>query len=173
MVRVRCNHGWHRRGFSLLWEVKTLVELTEPAAVCSLHRFFALAGNWPENLPAANGDALVGAGLEGCLDILESHDAERWIETDLKDAVLSFQDHYEGQAGLIMWLPSGRHKLTMHGASEQYVWKHRQSGSAGLALGRLLFSGAENEVSRLLDSEQGTTDYDGKHWIGLHHQRIS
>ena len=35
---------------------------------------------------------MVVSGLEGCLDILDGHDAERWIETDLKEAILSFQD---------------------------------------------------------------------------------
>ena len=171
MVLVRCNRGWPRRGFALLWEAKTLVELVQPAAVISLRQFFALAGNWPETLPAAGGDALVVAGLEGCLDVLDAADAERWIETDLKEAVLSFQDHYEGQAGLILWLPSGRDRITMKRASEQYFWKHRSSGADGLPLGRLLFSGAECEVERLFDAEDA--DYDSKHWIGLHHPRIS
>ena len=43
MVRVRCNHGWSRRGFALLWDVKALVELVEPSSVCSLRHFFALS----------------------------------------------------------------------------------------------------------------------------------
>jgi hypothetical protein len=173
MVRVRYNQGWSRRGFALLWEVKALVELVEPAKVVSLRQFFALTKNWPDDLPAASGDALVVSGLEGCLDVLDANDAQRWVETDLKEAILSFQDYYEGQAGLIMWLPSGRHRITMKGSTEQYFWKHRASGGDGLPIGRLLFSGAENEVCRLLDSEDVNADYDGKHWIGLHHQRIS
>lgn len=173
MVRIRYNHGWSRRGFALLWEVNTLAELVSTADVVSLRQFFTLANDWPEDLPAANGDALVVSGLEGCLDVLEAKDAQQWLETDLKEAVLSFQDHYEGQAGLIFWLPSGRHRISMKGSTEQYYWKHRSSGSEGLALGRLLFSGAENEVERLIDSEDGKADYDGKHWIGLHHPRIS
>ena len=173
MVHTRCNRGWPRRGFALLREAKTLVELVTPAAVVSLRQFFAMVDNWPEDLPAAGGDALVVAGLEGCLDVLDAADAERWIETDLKEAVLSFQDHYEGQAGLILWLPSGRQRISMKGASEQYYWKHRSSGADGLPLGRLLFSGAECEVERLRDAEDAGADYDDKHWIGLHHPRIS
>lgn len=173
MVRIRYNQGWSRRGFALLWEVKTLVELVEPAEVISLRQFFEMASNWPEDLPAAGGDAMVVAGLEGCLDVLDTDDAQRWIETDFREAVLSFQDHYQGQAGLIFWLPSGRNRISMKGATEQYFWKHRSSGADGLPIGRLLFSGAENEVERLLDSEDGKSDYDGKHWIGLHHPRIS
>lgn len=173
MVRIRYNKGWPRRGFALLWEVKTLLELVKPADVVSLRQFFALAKNWPEDLPASGGDALVVSGLEGCLDVFGAADVERWIEGDLKDAVLSFQDQYQGQAGLVFWLPSGRNRISMRGATEQYFWKHRSSGADGLPIGRLLFSGAENEVERLLDSEDGKADYDGKHWIGLHHPRIS
>lgn len=173
MVRIRYNQGWPRRGFALLWDVKTLLELAEPADVVSLRQFFALAKSWPEDLPAAGGDALVVSGLEGCLDVLGAGDVERWVESDLKEAVLSFQDQYQGQAGLVFWLPSGRNRISMRGATEQYYWKHRSSGAEGLPIGRLLFSGAENEVERLLDSEDGKADYDGKHWIGLHHPRIS
>lgn len=173
MVRIRYNQGWPRRGFALLWKVNTLVDLVAPADVVSLRQFLAMAEDWPNDLPAGGGDALVVAGLEGCLDVLDAADAARWLETDLKEAVLSFQDHYQGSAGLIFWLPSGRHRISMKGATEQYYWKHRSSGADGLAIGRLLFSGAENEVERLLDSEDGKADYDGKHWIGLHHPRIS
>lgn len=173
MVRIRYNQGWPRRGFGLLWDVNTLVGLVKPAEVISLRQFFALAEAWPENLPAANGDAIIVAGLEGCLDLLDADDAQRWMQHDLKEAVLSFQDHYQGQAGLIFWMPSGQHRISMKGATEHYYWKHRSSGDDGLPIGRLLFAGAENEVERLLDSEDGKADYDGKHWIGLHHPRIS
>jgi len=173
MVRTRYNRGWSRRGFALLWEVTTLAELVKPSDVLSLRQFFAVANQWPDDLPAADGDAMIVAGLEGCLDCLEAADAERWIEGDLKTAILSFQDYYEGQAGLVLWLPSGRNRITMKGATEQYYWKHRSAGEDGLPLGRLLFSGAENEVERILDSDDASVDYDGKHWIGLHHPRIS
>lgn len=173
MVRVRYNQSWPRRGFALLWDVDALAQLVSMPEVISLRQFFAMANDWPEDLPAANGDAIVVSGLEGCLDVLTADDAQQWIETDLKEAVLSFQDHYQGQAGLIFWLPSGRHRISMKGATEQYFWKHRSSGSEGLPIGRLLFSGAENEVERVVDSEDGKADYDGKHWIGLHHPRIS
>jgi len=47
------------------------------------------------------------------------------------------------------------------------------AGGDGLPIGRLLFSGAENEVERILNTEDGSADYDGKHWAGLHHPRIS
>ena len=61
----------------------------------------------------------------------------------------------------------------MNSATEKYYWKHRASGAEGLPIGRLLFSGAENEVVRLINAPQTSVDNDGKHWIGLHHPRIS
>jgi hypothetical protein len=173
MVRIRYNHNWPRRGLALIWDAETLAELVTSNKVLSMRQFFALAGDWPEDLPAADGDAIVVAGLEGCIDVLDAKDVERWIETDLKEVVLSFQDYYEGQAGLIFWLPSGRNRISMKGATEQYFWKHRDSGSDGIAIGRLLFSGAENEVERILNTDDPNADYDGKHWAGLHHPRIS
>jgi hypothetical protein len=173
MVRTRFNQGWPRRGVALLWDAATLSSLNASQEVSSLRQFFALVDDWPEDLPAADGNALVVSGFEGCLDVLSEDDAVRWIETDLKEAILSFQDFYQGQAGLILWAPSGRNRIAMKGASEEYFWKHRGFGSDGLPIGRLLFSGAENEVERLLNTDDPHADYDGKHWAGLHHPRIS
>ena len=173
MVRTRFNQGWPRRGFALLWDAGVLSGLNTPSDVVSLRQFFALVDNWPDELPAADGDALVVAGFEGCLDVLSEEDAVQWIETDLKEAVLSFQDFYQGQAGLIFWVPSGHNRVSMRGASEAYFWKHRGAGGDGLPIGRLLFSGTENEVERLLNTDDPRADYDGKHWAGLYHSRIS
>lgn len=173
MVRTRFNQGWPRRGFAVLWDAGILAGLNAPGEVTSLRQFFALANDWPDDLPAADGDALVVAGLQSCLDVLSAEDAVTWIETDLKEATLSFQDFYQGQAGLILWTPSGRNRISMKGASEEYFWKHRGFGEEGLPIGRLLFSGAEDEVERLLNTDDPHADYDGRHWAGLHHPRIS
>lgn len=74
---------------------------------------------------------------------------------------------------LHLWTQSGRNRISMRGASETYHWKHRDAGPEGLPIDRLLFSGAENEVGRLLNTDDSSADYDGKHWAGLHHPRIS
>jgi len=173
MKPPRFNHNWHRRGLALVWDAQMLAQLIDPAKVLSMRQFFALAKGWADDLPAVDGDSLVVSGFEGCVDVLGAKDVERWIETDLREVVLSFQDYYEGQAGLIFWLPTGRNRISMKGATEQYFWKHRASGNDGIAIGRLLFSGAENEVERILDTDDPNVDYDGKHWVGLHHPRIS
>jgi hypothetical protein len=173
MVRTRFNHNWPKRGFAVLWDTTVLARLIHPQEVISLREFFGMIDSWPDELPAANGDALIVAGMEGCLDVLNSDDAKIWLARDLKEAILSFQDYYEGQAGLIFWTPSGRHLVSMKGATEEYFWKHRDSGTDGLPIGRLLFAGAENELERIMDTDDETADYDGKHYVGLHHPRIS
>ena len=174
MVRTCTDNAWMQRGFSLLWGPDTLAKLVTPAQVVSIRDLFAMSEAWPDELPACNGNALVVSGLEGCLDILSPADAERWIENDLNDTILAFQEEYEGQAALVLWVPSGRSRLSMVAATEEYYWKHATSrGGRGLHLGRLLWAGAEKEVERLLESSGARADYDGKAWVGLHHPRIS
>ncbi|MCP4699351.1 MAG: hypothetical protein GY862_21265 [Gammaproteobacteria bacterium] len=171
---------WMRRGFSLLWKTESLARVTKnsPSQVLSLRQFFAMAekGAWPEELPTSDGNALAVSGFEGCLDILSQEDAEQWITCDLKEMILLFQEEYEGQAALIFWTPSGRGRISAEGIPDRYYWKHGISKSErGLHIGRLLWSGAENEVERIIDSGSGTgnIDNDGKAWAGLYHPRIS
>ena len=174
MVHTRTDNSWMRRGFSLLWGVETLAKMATPDQVVSLRQFFSLAESWPESLPSSNGDALVVSGFEGCLDILDIVDAERWIQQDLKDNILSFQEEFEGQAALIFWVPSGRGRIRMHGASEEYHWKTgSRKSDKDLHIGRLLWAGAENEVERIIDADGENLDYDSKAYVGLHHPRIS
>jgi hypothetical protein len=46
------------------------------------------------------------------LDTLAPADAEAWLDQELRPLLLSFQDEYEGQAGLILWLPAGKQRVT-------------------------------------------------------------
>ena len=171
MVNTHRGESWMRQGFSLLWGAETLSKLAKPNEVASLREFFTMAESWPAELPSCNGNALVVAGLEGCLDVLDTDDAVRWIEHDLKEVIFSFQEEYEGQASLVLWIPSGRNRITMRGASEEYHWK--RGNKETIHIGQLLWSGAEKEVERILDPSDEGTDYDGKAYVGLHHRRIS
>ena len=173
-MKTNSGDAWKRRGFSLLWEPRVLTTVIAPTAVVSLREFFALRKAWPDELPGAEGDALVVAGLDGCLDSLSEQDAVAWLESDLKSAVLSFQEHYEGQAALILWLASGRTRVEMNRADEQYSWKVGAGRDAArLPLGRCLWGGAEADVGRILDSDERNPDFDGDAYVGLHHPRIS
>lgn len=173
MIRTRFNHGWQRRGFALLWDPDLLADIVQADKIVTIRDFFSMLDCWPDDLPGSNGNALVVTGLEGTIDILDGQEADIWIEEDLRQAILSFQDYYEGGAGLIFWTPSGRGRISMNGATERYYWRHRPSGNQGLPIGRLLFSGAENEVERILNTDNQNADYDGKAWAGLCHPRIS
>lgn len=173
-MKLRHNHGWHRRGFSILWDADVLEDLVTPADVVSVRQFFGMQHDWPEDLPACNGDALVVAGVEGCLGALSFADAERWIEEDLKQAVLSFQDHFEGQTGLMLWVPSGTNVITPNATGDKYMWKHGAGASAKqLEFGRLLFAGAEREIERIMNTDDKNAPADSKAWVGLYHPRIS
>ena len=72
-----------------------------------MRQFFGMSVSWPEQLPSTGGDALVVAGLEGCLDALSETDAEEWLSDHFRTVVLSFQSHYEGQAALVSGFPRG------------------------------------------------------------------
>jgi hypothetical protein len=173
MNRVQ-GDAWKRRGFSLLWDPRVLTTLIAPTAVVSIREFFVLRRAWPEHLPGSGGDALVVAGLDGCLDSLCEQDAVTWLENDLKSAVLSFQEHYEGQAALILWLASGRARVGMDLADEEYFWiVGATKDGPRLPLGRCLWGGAEADVGRILISAQREPDFDGDAYVGLHHPRIS
>jgi hypothetical protein len=97
-----------------------------------------------------------------------------WLENDLKPIVLSFQEHYQGQAALIMWVASGRTRIAMDLADEEYFWKTSPGRDAErLPIGRCLWGGAESDVARILVSDEKDPDVDGSAYGGLHHPRIS
>lgn len=172
-MRTNRQRNWTRRGFSLLWEPRILSEVIAPSAVVSIRDLFALRKNWPEDLPSIEGNALVVAGLEGCLDSLSEEDAVTWLRNDLKDAVLSFRDHYD-QAALILWLAAGRTRIGMDLADEEYFWKVSPGRDAArIPLGKCLWGGAESDVARILVSDEKDPDFDGPAYVGLHHPRIS
>ena len=173
-MNVHRGSGWMRRGFSLLWDSASLSKVVEPSRVVSLREFFAIARSWPEELPGADGDALVVAGVEGCLDALGAVEGTIWLETDLKLSILAFQDEYQGQAALVLWLPSGRRRVTMAPATEEYVWKNAAPRTVPLLpFGRCLWAGADSDAARIIISDAPDPDLEGPAWVGLHHPRIS
>jgi hypothetical protein len=173
-MNIQLDHGWIRRGFSLLWDANALSKVINPSDVVSIREFFTLAKAWPEELPGSDGNALVVAGIEGCLDSLTDEDGKEWLETDLKRVILSFQEEYEGQAALILWLPSGRRRVSMVRSTEEYFWKNNSSkGERGIPLGRCLWAGSESDVARILLSDEPSPDIDSDAYVGLYHPRIS
>lgn len=171
MVKTLQYDKWKRTGFSLLWDTATLKEMASPSETVDLRGFVGLAGSWPDLLPSCNGDAVIVTGMEGVLDSLDADDLADWLENDLRPLASDFEAHYQCQAALIMWLPSGRKRIEMSGATEQYYWKVGH-GRAPIALGQLLWGGSEEDVERILVSDDPKPDPDGSAWCGLHHPRI-
>ena len=169
-MRLLHNNTWTRRGCSLLWDAHALAEVARPDEVISLRQFVALSRAWPDDLPSNGGDALVVAGVEGCLDALGTDDAAAWMERDLRSLIFDFQDEYQGEAALVFWLPAGRQRRHYDLASEEYSWSGL--GGSRLALGRLLWAGARSDVERIIVGG-GSTDPDGDGWVGMYHPRIS
>ncbi len=114
------------------------------------------------------------AGLEGCLDVLAPPEAEQWLAGDFVPLLLSFQEEYQGQVGLVLWLASGRSRIGMQRATGTYQWHCAAPHSKEkVDLGRILWSGAESDVERILVTGHKNPDPDGAAWAGLHLPRIS
>ena len=173
-MKILDGDVWKRRGVSLLWGENAFAHLAQPQNVRSIRQFFAMVGHWPEELSSEDGNALVVAGVEGCLDLLEPTQAEAWFEADLKPAILAFQAEYSLEAALVFWLPTGKNRIRMNRATEAYSWVCAAPHSnQHLDLGRILWAGAEADVGRISDPDCTNTDPDGSAWIGLHHPRLS
>jgi len=173
-MKILQDDIWKRRGVSLLWGADSLSNLVKPKDVLSIREFFALVGNWPNDLPCNNGNTLVVAGLEGCIDLMEPEMAEVWLKSEFLSAVLAFQDEYSLEAALIFWLPTGKNRIRMNRATEAYTWVCSAPYSdQHLDIGRILWAGAEADVGRIIDPGNINPDPDGVAWVGLHHPRRS
>lgn len=166
---------WKRKGFSLLWSAEALAALAPPNEVVSLRRFFAMARNWQDDhLKSNNGNALVVAGLEGCLDLLSPDDAAPWLEERVLPKVLSFQSTFESDAALIFWLTSGKNRIKQNAANESYSWHCSGAHSnETIELGRILWGGAELDAIRILDTTTRSQGSNGSAWIGIYMTRLS
>lgn len=173
-MRLLRDESWTRRGCSLLWSIEAISRIVNLTDVVSMREFFLMKDAWPEDLPALNNKALVVMGLDACLDALSYEDIETWIYKDLNPCIYSFQEHYEGQAALIFWLPNGNRRIEMLKASDNYIWHCAAPNSnQTIPIGLFLWAGAENDAARIISPNAKNPDPDGSDWIGLYHPRIS
>ena len=168
-VKVLANSTWTRRGCSLLWEAKALMSFARPGEVVSIREFIAMSREWPEDLPSNGGYALVVAGVEGCLDALDTASAQTWVERDLRKVIFEFQDEYQNDAALVLWLPSGRDRMHYALASDEYSWTGM--GEERFPLGRLLWGGAQHDAHRIDHAGNGALNVVDA--AGMYHPRIS
>jgi len=168
-MKVLENNTWTRRGCSLVWDAKALMSCAKPSEVVSLREFIAMSRNWPVDLPSNDGDALVVAGVEGCIDVLDDASAQTWVERDLRQVIFEFQDEYQNDAALLFWLPSGRTRMHYALASGEYSWT--SITGERLPLGRLLWAGAQSDAYRIDNAHNGAHNVEDA--AGMYHPRIS
>jgi hypothetical protein len=158
---------WQRRGVSWIWDNDALSAIAMAGEVISIREFFQATKSWPEDLPSNNGNTLVVAGLDACLDLLSPADGDVWLGSELKSAVLSFQDAYSGEAALIFWLPTGQRRLPIDLATDAVRWRcSAPHGDQQIEFGRLLWGEAREYPQEIVLA------YGGKA-AGLFHLRIT
>lgn len=158
---------WQRRGTSWVWDEEARNQVCAASEVWSLRQFLQAVGRWADDLPSNGNNTLVVAGLEGGLDLLTPEDAEAWLGDGVKEAILSFQSHYEGEAALIFWLPSGHGRIKFYPATDSVEWRCAAPHSDRLlAFGRILWGEANEYPQEILLGE-------GSKPAGLFHLRIT
>ncbi|WP_158755192.1 hypothetical protein [Dyella sp. S184] len=158
---------WQRRGVSWLWDGEALGKVAMASEAWSLREFLIAAEDWPDELPSNSGNTLVVGGLEGCLDLLSPAQAEEWLGSTMKDALLSFQSAYEGAAALVFWLPSGAGRITINSATDAVGWRCAAPHShEQIDFGRVLWGEAREYPQEIVLRE-------GSKAAGLFHLRIT
>ena len=166
-MKQTLDNVWQRRGISWLWDDDALAQVCAASEVWSLRQFLRAVGHWPDDLPSNNGNSLVVAGLEGCLDLLTPIDAEEWLSAEMKEAILSFQDFYGGEAALIFWLPGAAARIATNSATDAVSWRCAAPNSATqIDFGRILWGEARVYPQEILLRE-------GAKAAGLFHLRIT
>jgi hypothetical protein len=158
---------WQRRGVSWIWDDEALGKIAKPGEVFSLRELLRFESQWPDDLPSNNGDTMVVAGLDACLDLMLPDEAEAWLGNVLKHAILSFQDFYEGDAALVFWLPSGQRRVQIQTASDAVLWRcGAPNGDRQIDFGRILWGEAREYPQEILLAL-------GAKAAGLFHLRIT
>jgi len=114
------------------------------------------------------------AGLDGCLDALSPADAEIWLEEDVRRVLLSFQDWYQGESGLVFWIPTGEKRIKKGHASDSYMWICAGAGAGvRLRLGAALWGGVERDARPLVYQDPTALQRSDPIEVGLHNRRVS
>lgn len=174
MTGVISGNTWMRKGISLLWDSEELRKMTEIGQIQSVRQFLTnYQTEWPEELLSADGYAMVVAGLETILDLMDPENLNEWLEKVFYDALLSFQQAYEGQCGLIFWLPEGQKRIIHNITDGLFYWKlSGEYYGETIPLSRCLWNGAATDA-KLITRNSAVYDVTNRDCIGLFHPRIS
>ena len=154
----------------MLWGGSALARVAPPEIV-SLRKLFLLAEDgFPDPLPSNDGKLLIATGLEGALDALLPDEAVTWTVERIRPLLERFQEAWYGNGALAFWLPSGEARIVARPVNAAYDWRLPTGhGDKTLALSRLIFSGAADDLQQIMDDKAGPAGA----WIGLYHPRIS
>jgi len=173
MSTVITGDTWTRRGISLLWDPDTLSSITEAKNVLSVRQYLNYYKTvWPEELQTANGYAMVAAGLETILDVMEPSELIEWLEKEFYRSLLSFQNMYEGQCALIFWLPGGQKRVEYKADGIFYWTCSGPYHGEQIPLSSCLWNGAASDA-KIIAKGLGIHDVKDKGCIGIYHPRIS
>jgi hypothetical protein len=165
-MKVIYDDRYRRKGFSLLWNLSAIKNFGGYKDVLTLRQFLAFIQKVNSNQEIEFEEKPLVVGLEGVLDVLPFDDAERWLGEVLKPAILTYQEFYEGERSLILWIPSGNGRIVESPALGHYLWK---LNGRSLEIGRILWGGSDDGLFQLHSKNENNQ----QEWIGLHHTRIS
>ena len=158
---------WQRRGVSWIWHDDPFAMVARSSEVYSMRQLLLATRSWPDDLPSNGGDTLVVAGLDACLDLLSPTDADAWLGGDLKSAILSFQDFYDGQASLVFWLPNGQRRIRIDLATDAVRWRcSAPFTNETIDFGRVLWGEGREYLQEIILAQGGKS-------VGLFHSRIT
>jgi hypothetical protein len=163
-MKVLEDQRWRRTGMSLLWDESELSDVLGEAA--SMRQFLRMRGAWPPELPSKDGRALVVAGLDAFLCVLDEEQADRWLHQALFPTLSSFEssDGYGREAALVFWFPGGRSRIKSDAASDDYFLQLDSRGDRSVSLGKALWPGQVGEIHRICTPGQEAA---GQAWKGL------
>ena len=166
-MRQHRDTVWQRQGISWLWSAEALACVAKAGEVWSLRQLFRAGRAWPDELPSNDGNTLVVAGLDGCLDLLRPEEAEIWLGGEVKEAIRAFQDAYSGELALIFWLPDGKRRFHINPATDAVTWRCAAPHSAeSIDFGRVLWGEAHEYPQEILLAGNEAS-------VGLFHRHIS
>lgn len=116
---------WKRSGVSWFWDSQAFSEVSKGPvwSVWSLLKCKA-NGAWDQYLSINSKDckAMIIAGLDSTLDLLNPKDAEEWLGSDIKKCIHSFQSHFEGQVALLFWMPGSADRFRINSIDDKVTW---------------------------------------------------
>lgn len=157
---------WLRRGISVLWDNKELIELLSRGRTISLREFFCFyEQKWPEDqIPFIDGDTLLVTGLDAALDTLDAKEAEEWSIKEVSKRIYAFQSWASTGYALVFWM-SDEKRWKKNLDEDRYTWRcDGKDRGEKIELGQGIWGGAQSDVRRI--------EIKGRP-IGLYQDRIS